>query len=73
LETPQSDRKGINSSPISGLTVNFNKSIESVSNTNTMNKSPVLNHSPNSQDEWQMKLFQKKKGLLISEILKCYW
>jgi len=67
LETSgQSDRKGVNNSPISGLTLHINGSVESVSNSDTMNKSPVMNHSPVSQtqDEWQRKLY-KNKGIQL--------
>lgn len=65
LETSgQSDRKGVNGSPISGLAINLQGSVESVGITDTLNKSPVMNRSPvtQTQDEWQRKLY-KNKGL----------
>lgn len=62
----QSDRKVMNSSPISGLTVNLHGSVESVgSNIDMLSKSPVLNRSPLAQDEWQKKLY-KNKGIELS-------
>lgn len=67
LETSgQSDHKGVNSSPIRGLTLNIHGSVESVSNSDTLNKSPVMNRSPvsQSQDEWQRKLY-KNKGIQL--------
>lgn len=48
----------MNSSPISGLTLHIHGSVESVSNSDTMNKSPVSQ----GQDEWQRKLY-KNKGI----------
>lgn len=60
----QSDRKGVNGSPISGLTINVHGSVESVGISDMISKSPVMNHSPVSQpqDEWQRKLY-KNKGI----------
>lgn len=57
----QSDRKGVNSSPISGVTVNLHESLESVGNSD-VSKSPVLNRSSTThpQDEWQKKLYKNK-------------
>lgn len=41
--------------------MNLNRSIENISNTDTVNKSPVLNRSNSqAQDEWQMKLYKNK-------------
>lgn len=61
----QSDRKGLNSSPVSGLIFNFNDSSESIHSSDFINKSPVMNRSPVAQiqDEWQRKLY-KNKGIL---------
>lgn len=62
----QSDRKVMNCSPISGLTVNLQGSVESVGgNIDMLSKSPVLNRSPLAQDEWQKKLY-KNKGIELT-------
>lgn len=58
----QPDRKGVTNSPVNGLTVNLHGSIESVGNSDILNKSPTMNRSPvtQSQDEWQKKLYKNK-------------
>ena len=57
----------MNSSPINGLTLHIHESIESVSNSDTINKSPLMNRSPISQtqDEWQKKLYKNKGKKLV--------
>lgn len=68
----QSDRKAINGSPISGLTVNLHGSVESVGNNDTYSKSPTMNRSPvaQPQDEWQRKLYKNKGIRLDLELIK---
>uniref|UniRef100_A0A2S2QNM3 Rab11 family-interacting protein 1 n=1 Tax=Sipha flava TaxID=143950 RepID=A0A2S2QNM3_9HEMI len=69
----QSDRKTVNDSPISGLTVNLYGSVESVGNNDTLSKSPIMNRSPvaQQQDEWQRKLYKNKDNTLkLADTLK---
>lgn len=65
----QSDRKAVNMSPTIGFNSNLRGSVESVGNSDILNKSPLMNRSPVSQtqDEWQKKLYKNKGKIFIEK------